>query len=116
MAVSPGRFRESVTIERPTRARNSFGESEITAWVLVAIVWAEVLAPTSPDRAHEVASAGRPAQERLLQFRLRAPLDLRDGDRLIWNGEHYGIEGTLPDPARGELLATGRFLSGTDGR
>lgn len=116
MSTPSGRFRELVAIERPRRVRNQFNESEIEGWDLVAHVFAEIAQPTSPDRAHEVDSASRPASERLLQFKLRLPVDLQDSDRFDWNGDKFGIEGRLPDPSRGEMLVTGRFLSGTDGR
>ncbi len=114
--TSPGRFREVVRIERPARTRDGFGAEAITDWILVDEVFAEVLQPTSPDRSHEVASAGRPATERLIQFRLRTPVDVREGDRMIWLDEAYGVEGSLRDPAKAEIVVTGRFLSGTDGR
>lgn len=116
MAVGAGRFREVVRIERPKREANTFGEKAITDWELVDEVFAEVIQPTSPDRTHEVASASRPATERLLQFRLRTPVDIDASYRIVWNDEPYGVEGSLPDPAKGETLVTGRFLSETDGR
>lgn len=116
MAVSAGRYREVVRIEKPERTTNSFNEATITAWLLVEEAFAEVVQPTSPDRTHEVASAGRAATERLLQFRLRWHTPLDAAWRIVWNGEAYGIEGSLPDPAKGEILVTGRYLAGTDGR
>ena len=114
--VSAGRYDSLVRIERATRARNEFGEEAIASWELVAEIWAQTILPNAAALSREIAANGQAATERTCTFRLRWPLDLRQGDRIFYEGEAYGIEGFYPDRRAGELIATGRFLSGTDGR
>lgn len=117
MAINPGRFDELVTLQRPARARNEYGEAETASWVDVETdLFAEVLAPTGRDFAREIASGARAAGERVCTFRLRWPLDVRDQDRLLWMGEPYGVEGFVIDRRAGEILVRGVFRAGTDGR
>lgn len=116
MPLNPGRYDQLVTIERAMRSRNEYGEDAIDAWAIVAEVWAHVILPNARDLSKEVASAGRPATDRTCTFKLRRPADVEEGDRIVWEGEAYGVEGFFADRRRGELTVTGRFLSGTDGR
>jgi head-tail adaptor len=119
MAINPGRFREYVRIERPVKTASSFGGAAITSWELVEDAFAEVIHPTSPDRSHEAAAAGRSVTERLLQFRLRLPSPIASTHRIVWphdSTDYYGVEGLLADHAKGEIVATGVYRGGTDGR
>lgn len=117
--MNPGRLREAIRIERPVFSDSSFGGRAITGWETVEETFAEVIQPTSPDRSHEAASAGRGVTERLLQFRLRLPSPVEASHRIIWpldSSDAYGVEGSLPDYARADILVTGVFRAGTDGR
>ncbi len=116
MGLSAGRFDQIVRVERPTRTRNEFGEEELTEWTLIAEAWARVEVQASSDRMHEIASGARAALERYATFTLRAGLDVRPGDRLIWNGEAYGVDGLASQPRHPEMIVAGRYMAGTDGR
>lgn len=114
--MNAGRYDQRVYVERPSRGRDQYGEPVIASWELVAAVWAQVIVPTAHDASKEVAAAGRPATERICTFRLRWPLDVREGDRIVWADEAYGIEGLSVDRRAGQVIVFGRFLSGSDGR
>jgi head-tail adaptor len=117
MALNPGAFDELVSIQKPVVAENEFGESEKTGWVDVETdIFAAVTYPNPNALAKEIAIAGRQAMERVCTFRLRWPLEIGEGYRVLWNDEAYAAEGIAVDRCEGIVTVTGIFRSGSDGR
>lgn len=114
--MQPGEFDEVIAIERSTRTRDDVGGTLI-AWATIAEgVFAKVIRPTARDMSKEAALGGRVSEERALVFKLRYPADITATDRIIFDGDAYGVEGIVTDKGEGVISVNGVYRAGTDGR
>lgn len=95
MKWTPGELDQRVTISRETLASDSMGGSTLTLST-VATVWAKVFAKSGRERT----AADRLDAESAYTFVIRWRGDVREADRLVWNGIDYNIRAIGQDGGR----------------
>lgn len=89
--MSAGRKDQPITIERNTPTRSLSG-GYTDAWAAVGpTIWAEVKAKAG----REAMDDGRPNATFVVVFTVYNLTDIREADRIIWNGVRYNIRGIL---------------------
>lgn len=110
----PGQMRHRITIERlvesePDPNTGAPGESE---WVEQ---YASVPAAYRPLTAREQQAAGARNMQTESEFELRAGLDIRPSDRIVFDGDVWEIDGIRYDETRARRMKIGAHKGLTDG-
>jgi SPP1 family predicted phage head-tail adaptor len=101
--MQAGKLRHLVTLQQKSVLRDDYG-GEIVTWQDVASVFAEA----NPWQLRERLVMRQQQGQSVIGFRVRAPLNVSLGKRLLFNGVGYevvDIDATLEH--KGELLITG---------
>lgn len=102
--IEAGKLRDRVTLQQKSVARDSYG-AEIVTWTDVCTVWAE----REPWHLRDRLVQRRLQGESVIGLRLRAPLDVSLGKRMLFAGAGYDIVDIDATRAHlGELLITAR--------
>ena len=86
MTFRPGELDQRILIQRESETPDEYGGSELT-WVDHITVWAHV----RPLSGREVTDFDRVNAEARYLFVVRYPVDIRDCDRIVWDGENFNI-------------------------
>lgn len=84
--IEAGKLRERVTVQSPTEATNSLGETVVT-WATLATVWASVEGVT----AREALTAGQQEVTITHKVRMRYLASLTHQMRFVWRGRTLQI-------------------------
>lgn len=102
--MQAGRLRHQVTLQQKSVSRDEFG-AEVETWATVAAIWAEL----EPYSLRERLTMRRQAGESVVGFRVRAPLAISVGKRLVFDGANYDVvDIDATREHKGELLITAR--------
>ncbi|WP_299582084.1 phage head closure protein [uncultured Microbulbifer sp.] len=94
-----GRLRYRVTLQKPTRVRNSESGDFEDSWADIDTVWASFDALS----ASEFIQASAETSELVGQMEIFKRSDIDTQCRVLWDGSTYEISGILPIPERGRL-------------
>jgi SPP1 family predicted phage head-tail adaptor len=102
--MQAGRLRHQVTLQSKSVSRDEFG-AEVETWAPVATIWAEF----EPYSLRERLNMRRQAGESVIGFRVRAPLAISLGKRLVYDGANYDVvDVDATRKHKGELFITAR--------
>jgi SPP1 family predicted phage head-tail adaptor len=102
--MQAGKLRHQVTLQSKSVTRDEFG-AEVETWSTVASIWAEL----DPYVLRERLTMRRQAGESVIGFRVRAPLAVSIGKRLVFDSANYDIvDVDATRKHKGELLITAR--------
>lgn len=86
-----GELDQLITITRETRVSDGMGGDYVTLSDVAADLWAHV----RPRSGKEMGAQDRPESRVMYLFAIRYRNDIRDDDRIIWNGDTYNIRAVL---------------------
>ena len=86
MSFRPGELDQQITIERSTSVSDGMGGNTIT-WATTFTPWALV----RPLSGSEKVDFERVQGEARYLFVVRYPIDIKDEDRILWEGDYYNI-------------------------
>lgn len=92
--MRPGLLDQRITLQRRTETADG-GGGVSRSWATLATVWASVKAKAS----RESVSEGRMSAVFAVMFTIRNR-DVRETDRISWNGEVYNIRGVMREGTR----------------
>ncbi len=101
-----GRFDQRVTIKRIVEVVNEFGERTQTT-IAAATRWAEVKPLSGSERDY----AARVAADLSYQVILRAPVDIRQTDKIAWGSRTLEVAAILDPPRRGDVTVQCKELT-----
>ena len=86
MAFRPGELDQLIAVEREQAASDGYGGNTVS-WVPLGEVWAHV----RPLSGREVTDYQRVNAEARYLFVIRWPIDIKESDSIVWEGERYNI-------------------------
>jgi SPP1 family predicted phage head-tail adaptor len=102
--MQAGRLRHQVALQSKTVSRDELG-AEVETWSTIASIWAEL----DPYGLRERLNMRRQQGEAVIGFRVRAPLAVSLGKRLVFDGANYDvIDIDATREHKGELFITAR--------
>lgn len=100
MSFRPGELDQKITIKRETLTGDGMGGNTSTLTNVAADLWAHV----RPRSGREVAEHNRVEAPAKYLFVVRYRDDIREDDRIDWNGETYNIRAILTRGSRSAYL------------
>jgi SPP1 family predicted phage head-tail adaptor len=102
--MQAGRLRHQVTLQQKSVTRDEYG-GEVITWQDVSTIYAEA----NPWQLRERLILRQQQGQSVVGFRVRAPLDVSLGKRILFDGVGYDIvDIDATRKHKGELLITGR--------
>lgn len=86
MAYRPGELDQLITFERQSITPDGLGGGDLS-WTLLGQVWAHV----RPRSGREITDFERVNDHAVYLFVIRWPIDIREDDRILWEGDYYNI-------------------------
>lgn len=86
MTFRPGELDQRIIIERPVMASDGMG-GNVATWSTHLTLWALV----RPISGNENVDFERVQGEARYLFVVRYPIDIKDADRILWEGDYYNI-------------------------
>lgn len=95
MRWQPGELDQRIVIQRETLADDGMGGQTVSLSTL-ATVWAKVMARSGREREYQ----DRLNAESAYTFVIRWRSDIRESDRIVWDGVTYNIRAIAQDGGR----------------
>lgn len=95
-----GELDQQITIKRESRVSDGMGGDTVTLVDVVVDLWAHV----RPRSGKEVGLHDRVEAPAMYLFVIRYRSDLKDDDRIVWNGQTYNIRAILTAGNRTNFL------------
>lgn len=86
-----GQFVEQITVKRESRTSDGMGGDTISLVDVAADIWAYV----RPRTAKEIDAHDRVEAPAMYLFVIYNRNDIREDDRILWNGQTFNIRGIL---------------------
>lgn len=100
MTYRAGELDQLITIQREVRTADGMGGAAVTLSTVASDLWAHV----RPRSGKELASFDRVEASALYLFVVRYRGDIREDDRVVWNGDTYNIRAILTRGGRSNWL------------
>lgn len=110
----PGQMRHRITIERYTESAPD-PETGIPGTASWQTQYSDIPAAYRPLTSRELQAAGARQLETEAEFELRAGLDIRSSDRIVFDGDVWEIDGIRYDETRARRMKIGAHKGLTDG-
>jgi len=94
--MNPGALDQLITIKRETRTSDGMGGDTVALTDVAADLWAHV----RPRRGRELATHDRVEAPAMYLFKIRNRSDIKNTDRIVWNGATYNIREVLTEGTR----------------
>lgn len=94
MIGAPGRLRHKVQIQRPSTARDMYGQQLPTEWLIIATVWADIKPIGGRERLRSFALEATLTSTIMVRYQidLLPPLDA-DAWRIAHGSRIYAVQG-----------------------
>lgn len=100
MTYRTGELDQLITIQRETRTADGMGGASVSLTTVVSDLWAHV----RPRSGKERGAFDRVEASAMYLFVVRYRDDIRESDRVVWNGDTYNIRAILTRGARSNWL------------
>ena len=95
-----GELDKLISVQREVRTSDGMGGDTVTPTTVVADLWAHV----RPKSGKETGAQGGVEARAVYLFVIRNRSDLKESDRLVWDGQTYNIRAILSRGARSMYL------------